>query len=227
MPASSASLRVDPLAEQQQLVRLLARNVAVDQRHDHEREHADVDLGRAEGRALLRDDRSHASAMPNAPASTWPPAAQIDGLPSSPSSRKMWRSARIRSACARAARRRRSRPGSRPRTRPSRARRSSTTQRTPSSSRALTKRVDQLPEQLGRQRVAGVRLVERDRRDAAVRDVVEDRLVGQELSRWKWEVLLLTVTDRRWRRQPVSPGPYICPVQRRKGPCDACASTSW
>ena len=31
--------------------------------------------------------RSHASAMPNAPASTWPPAAQMDGLPSSPSSR--------------------------------------------------------------------------------------------------------------------------------------------
>ena len=50
-------VRVDPLAEQQQLVRLLARHVAVDQRHDHERERAHVDLGRAEGRLLLGDDQ--------------------------------------------------------------------------------------------------------------------------------------------------------------------------
>ena len=50
-------VRVDALAEQQQLVRLLAPDVAVDQRHDHEREHADVDLGRPERRALLRDDQ--------------------------------------------------------------------------------------------------------------------------------------------------------------------------
>ena len=41
-------LRRPALAEQQQLVGLLARNVAVDEGHDHEREGADVDLGRAE-----------------------------------------------------------------------------------------------------------------------------------------------------------------------------------
>ena len=50
-------MRIDPLAEQQQLVGLLAPDVAVDQRHDHEREDPDVDLGRAERRALLRDDQ--------------------------------------------------------------------------------------------------------------------------------------------------------------------------
>src|SRR5204862_8054465 len=39
----------------EQLVRLLAWHVAVDERHDHERKRADVDLGRAEGGALLGD----------------------------------------------------------------------------------------------------------------------------------------------------------------------------
>ena len=39
---------VEPLAEQQHLVRLLARDISIDQRHDHEREQPDVDLGRAE-----------------------------------------------------------------------------------------------------------------------------------------------------------------------------------
>ena len=47
----------DLLAEQQQLVGLLAWHVAVDQRHDHEREYADVDLGRAESRAFAGDDQ--------------------------------------------------------------------------------------------------------------------------------------------------------------------------
>ena len=50
-------VRVDLLAQQQQLVGLLAPDVAVDQRHDHEREDPDVDLGRAEARALLGDDQ--------------------------------------------------------------------------------------------------------------------------------------------------------------------------
>ena len=34
--------------------------------------------------------KSHASARPSAPASTWPFAAQIEGLPSSPSNRNRW-----------------------------------------------------------------------------------------------------------------------------------------
>ena len=50
-------LGAQPLAEQQHLRRLLPRHVAVDQRHDHEREQADVDLGRAEPGALLGDDQ--------------------------------------------------------------------------------------------------------------------------------------------------------------------------
>ena len=54
-PEALGLARVDALAEQQQLVRLLAADVAVDQRHDHEREDADVDLGRAEGRLLGGD----------------------------------------------------------------------------------------------------------------------------------------------------------------------------
>ena len=48
--------RVDSLAEQQELVGLLARDVAVDERHDHERERADADLRRPEARALGGDD---------------------------------------------------------------------------------------------------------------------------------------------------------------------------
>ena len=47
----------EPVAEQQHLRRLLARDVPVDQRHDHEREEADVDLGRAEPRGVLGDDQ--------------------------------------------------------------------------------------------------------------------------------------------------------------------------
>ena len=57
IPIRSRLLGGDLLAEQQQLVGLLAPDVAVDQRHDHEREHADVDLGRPEARALARDDQ--------------------------------------------------------------------------------------------------------------------------------------------------------------------------
>src|SRR3712207_7762079 len=36
---------------------LFRSDVAVDERHDHEREHPDVDLGRAERRALRGDDQ--------------------------------------------------------------------------------------------------------------------------------------------------------------------------
>ena len=49
-------VRVDALAEQQQLAARLAPDVAREQRRDHEREQADVDLRRAERRALARDD---------------------------------------------------------------------------------------------------------------------------------------------------------------------------
>ena len=56
-PDALGLVRVDALAEQQQLGRLLARDVAVDERHDHEREDADVDLGRPEGRLVRRDDQ--------------------------------------------------------------------------------------------------------------------------------------------------------------------------
>ena len=45
-----------PIAQQEHLRRLLARDVPVDQRHDHEREEPDVDLGRAEPGGVLGDD---------------------------------------------------------------------------------------------------------------------------------------------------------------------------
>ena len=61
--------------------------------------------------------------------------------------------------------------------------------------------VDQLAEQLVRQRVARVRLVQRDRRDAVVVDVEEDRLVGQAVLRRKWEVPLPTLTKSAPRPQ--------------------------
>ena len=88
IPSRSASSRVDLLAQQQQLVRLLARDVAVDQRHDHEREHADVDLGRAERRALRGDDQVAGQREPERARrarARW--RRRCDGLPSSPISR--------------------------------------------------------------------------------------------------------------------------------------------
>ena len=57
----------DLLAEQQQLGRLLARDVAVEQRRDHEREQTDVDLRRAEARALPRDDQVAGERQPERP----------------------------------------------------------------------------------------------------------------------------------------------------------------
>jgi hypothetical protein len=47
--------RAHPVTEKHHLVDFLARNVAVDERHDHVREGADVDLGGAEGGTLLGD----------------------------------------------------------------------------------------------------------------------------------------------------------------------------
>jgi hypothetical protein len=54
IPAASASWA---LPEQQQLVRLLTRDVAIDQRHDHERERPHIDLRRAERRFLRCHDQ--------------------------------------------------------------------------------------------------------------------------------------------------------------------------
>src|SRR5207248_3331374 len=48
-------LRRELLAEQQQLIDLLARHVAIDERHDHERKGPDVYLRRTEANALTRD----------------------------------------------------------------------------------------------------------------------------------------------------------------------------
>ena len=56
-PGLHGLLRRQALPQQQHLVGLLSRHVAVDQRHDHEREEADVDLGGAEPGPLLRDDQ--------------------------------------------------------------------------------------------------------------------------------------------------------------------------
>jgi hypothetical protein len=50
IPRRSASRASKRSPRQQHLRRLLARHVAHDERQDHEREDADVDLGRAEGR---------------------------------------------------------------------------------------------------------------------------------------------------------------------------------
>ena len=54
-PVLDRLLGAQPLAQQHHLVDLLARDVAVDDRHDHVGEGADVDLRRAEGRPLLGD----------------------------------------------------------------------------------------------------------------------------------------------------------------------------
>ena len=56
-PVLDRLLGAQPLAQQHHLVDLLARDVAVDDRHDHVGEGADVDLRRAEGRALFGDQQ--------------------------------------------------------------------------------------------------------------------------------------------------------------------------
>ncbi|KKN26334.1 hypothetical protein LCGC14_0875850 [marine sediment metagenome] len=65
-PVLDRLLSAQPLAEQHHLIDSLARHVAVDDRHDHEGKRAHVDLGRAEGRALLRDHQVAAQAQPHA-----------------------------------------------------------------------------------------------------------------------------------------------------------------
>jgi hypothetical protein len=56
-PVLDRHLPAQPLAQEDHLVDLLARNVAVDDRHDHVGEDADVDLRRAEGGTLLGDQQ--------------------------------------------------------------------------------------------------------------------------------------------------------------------------
>ena len=56
-PVLDRLLAAHPLAQQHHLVDLFARDVAVDDRHDHVGERADVDLRGAEGRAFLGDQQ--------------------------------------------------------------------------------------------------------------------------------------------------------------------------
>ena len=56
-PVLDRLLGAQPLAQQHHLVDLLARDVAVDDRHDHVGEGADVDLRRAEGGPLFGDQQ--------------------------------------------------------------------------------------------------------------------------------------------------------------------------
>ena len=179
IPIRSASCGRDLLAEQQQLVGLLARDVAVDQRHDHEREQPDVDLracrtapprARSSGRTRARSRARRRARARWRRRSTACRARRAAGTGAG--------TARWRSACGRAARR----PRSRPRLAPAENTRScvevSTTQRTAVVVARGLERRDQLVEQLVGQRVARLGLVERDRRDAGVGDVVAEGRVG-------------------------------------------------
>ena len=123
--------------------------------------------------------RSQASAIPSAPASTCPLAAQIDGLPSSPSSRNSAREAlggevlvHERHLGGEA------RPGWPPAENTFSWVEVSTTHRTVGVVARGLERGDQLAQQLVGERVARVGLVERDRRHAGVGDVVAERVVG-------------------------------------------------
>ena len=83
-PRRERLLRAQALAQQQQLVGLLARDVAVDQRHDHERERAHVDLGRAERRLLGGDDQVARERDPERAREHVPARGADVGLPSAP-----------------------------------------------------------------------------------------------------------------------------------------------
>ncbi len=125
--------------------------------------------------------RSQASAIPSEPASTWPLAATIVGLPSSPislnSSTKRSEAKCLWTVGASAPKP----PRFAPEEKTFSCEEASTTTRTASSSRAARSDIGQLAEQLRRERVAGLRVVERDRRDARVGDLVADLLVvGQK-----------------------------------------------
>src|SRR6478672_9251403 len=98
--------------------------------------------------------RSQASAIPSAPASTWPLAAHSVGLPNSPINRNRSGNRSVpKCLCT-----------------------SGTSAEKPARLAREHERRDQVVQELHRQRVAGVGLVERDRRDAAVRDLVAQRV---------------------------------------------------
>ena len=121
--------------------------------------------------------RSHASASPSAPASTCPLAAHSVGLPSSPISRNRRGKRSVPKCLCTSGASAAKPPRSPPRENTFSCVEVSTTQRTASSSRAAVERGDQVVEQLVRERVAGLGLVERDRGDA-VGDLVADGLVA-------------------------------------------------
>ena len=124
--------------------------------------------------------RSQARAIPSAPASTWPLAATIDGLPSSPSSmntcgksavpRYLWA---VGASAAKP-------PRLPPAENTFSCEEASTTTRTASSAFAARSASSSSAQQLVGERVARLRVVERDRRDV-LGDLVADLLVaGQE-----------------------------------------------
>ena len=160
-------VRADLLAQQQQLVGLLAPDVAVDQRHDHEREDADVDLRRPEAGALLGDDqvareREAERAREHVPVGgAQRRLAELADQLEQPRER-VGREVLVR----RAARRTRTPFRSPPAEKTFSCVEVSTTQRTASSSRAPRERGQQVVEQLVRERVARLGPVEGDRGDA-------------------------------------------------------------
>ena len=120
--------------------------------------------------------RSHASAIPSAPASTCPLAARIDGLPSSPSSVKTCgKSAVPRNLCAVGASAEKP-PRLAPEENTFSCDEVSTTTRTSLVGLRRPQRLEQLTQQLIGERVAGLGVVERDRRDV-LGDRVADLLV--------------------------------------------------
>ena len=170
IPIRSRLARVDAVAEQQQLVGLLARHVAVDQRHDHERERAHVDLGRAEASRppSRRSGRTRARCRARRRArARWPRrssacrARRSAGTGARKRSVPKWRCTSGTSAAkpARLA----------PEENTFSCEEVSTTQRTAVVVARRLERGDQLAQQLVRERVASVRLVQRDRRDAGRR----------------------------------------------------------
>ena len=166
IPMRSASARRDLLAEQQQLVGLLARDVAVDQRHDHEREHADVDLRACRSARPPGEDQVARERDPER-AGEHVAVGGADRRLAELADRAETAAgtARSRSACAPAARPPRTRPGWPPAGEDPLVRGGQHHAADVGSSRAGLERRDQLVEQLVRERVARVGLVERDRRD--------------------------------------------------------------
>ncbi len=129
--------------------------------------------------------RSQASAIPSEPASTWPLAATIDGLPSSPSALKTSRNAAVPDGtCERSARRRAKPPRLRAGGEDLLVRGGEHDDAHLVVVLRRSQRLEQLREQLVGERVAGLGVVERDRRDA-VRDLVADLLeLGHQSSKY-------------------------------------------